>query len=113
PSNPYSSVRRIFLSPWHPETLYLIDFYLDGFSVPGSLWRSTDGGNTWEAIDSDDPVAVAFDPTTPDLLYVADGLGSVLKSRDGGTTWEQVASSAGGGAHLSALLLDPLDPSVL
>jgi photosystem II stability/assembly factor-like uncharacterized protein len=116
----YSSARRIFLSPWnpenHPETLYLIDFYLDGFSVPGALWRSTDDGSTWEPISRqvlDSPVALAFDPGTPDLLYVADYLGDIRRSRDGGTTWEQVASSVGGGYGLTSLLVDPLDPAVL
>jgi photosystem II stability/assembly factor-like uncharacterized protein len=107
-----SSVRRIFLSPWHPETLFYIDFYLDGFSVPGSLWRSTDGGSTWEEMDGDDPVALAFDPVTPDLLYVADRIEGLRRSRDGGTTWETVVLSVGP-SRLTALLVDRLDPSVL
>jgi len=112
----YSAARRIFLSPWHPETLYLIDFYLDGISVPRALWRSTDGGSTWEPIGQaalDSPVALAFDPVTPDLLYGANAGGTIRKSRDGGTTWEPSAGSAGDGYGLTSLLVDPLDPSVL
>jgi photosystem II stability/assembly factor-like uncharacterized protein len=112
-----SAARRIYLSPWtpesHPETLYLIDFYLDGLDVPGTLWRSADGGSTWEAIDQEYPVALAFDSTAPGLLYVADVFGDIRRSPDGGTTWETVASSVGGGDRLTSLLLDPLDPSVL
>ena len=102
-----ATASRIFLSPWHPGTLYLIDSYLN-------LSRSTDGGATWEPIDAESyPVALAFDPTKPDLLYRADYSGVIRKSRDGGTTWEQVASAAGGGSPLTALLIDPLEPAVL
>jgi len=108
-----SKVRRLYLSPWHPETLYAIDFYRDGFSVPGGLWRSTDDGRTWKQIPFAGPVALAFDPTTPDLLYAAGDLGDIQKSRDGGKTWETVASSIAGDYHLTALLMDRLDPSVL
>jgi photosystem II stability/assembly factor-like uncharacterized protein len=107
-----SSLRRIFLSPWHPETLYAIDFYLDGFAVPGSLWRSTDGGGTWQEVYSFDPVALAFDPATPGLLYLADQIEGILRSRDGGTTWEPVASSIGD-YRPTTLLVDRLDPSIL
>jgi photosystem II stability/assembly factor-like uncharacterized protein len=109
-----SSARRIYLSPWHPDTLYFIDFYLDGFAVPGSLWRSIDDGTTWQAIDIADPTALSFDPVTPDLLYVVDLLGELRRSRDGGTTWEVVASPVSGDTiRLTALLVDRLDPSIL
>lgn len=109
-----AAARRIYLSPWHPDTLYYIDFYLDGFDRPGSLWRSTDDGKTWQVIgSSSEPVALAFDPVTPDLLYVADYLGEIRRSRDGGTTWEVVIASLGEYVRLTALLVDRLDPSIL
>jgi photosystem II stability/assembly factor-like uncharacterized protein len=95
---------KIFPSPWHPETLYLIDSYLN-------LRRSTDDGATWEVLDQNGPSALAFDPVQQDLLYLADASGNLRKSLDGGTTWEPVASVVGGVA-VTALLIDRLDPSV-
>jgi photosystem II stability/assembly factor-like uncharacterized protein len=105
---------KIFLSPWHPETLYLIvtPYFLD-LHDPGALWRSTDSGATWEVLDNSFVADLAFDPVKKDFLYLADFSGSIRKSRDGGTTWEPVASSAAGGSSLSALLVDRTDPSVL
>lgn len=96
---------KLFPSPWHPETLYLIDSYQN-------LRRSTDGGATWEALDAYGAAALAFDPVQPDLLYVADTSGNLRKSLDGGTAWEPVANVAGVGVGLTALLIDCLDPSI-
>ncbi|MCH2197857.1 MAG: T9SS type A sorting domain-containing protein [Flavobacteriales bacterium] len=66
----------------------------------GGLWRSYDGGNTWESNTDDLPTlgvsAIAFDPFDPDIVYIgtgdrdagdAPGMG-VMKSTDGGVSWE-------------------------
>ena len=72
------------------------------------LYRSQDGGNTWDLvleIDADTGVTdVEFDPSNPDVLYaaayqrrrhvwslLAGGPNSgIYKSTDNGTTWKQV-----------------------
>ena len=108
-----SSGRRFLFSPWHPGALFLVDFHRDGVSVQGSVWRSTDRGSTWEPTGVVEPIALAFAPSTPGLLYVVDAFGALRKSHDGGTTWELVASGVAEGSYLSDLLVDPLDPAVL
>ncbi len=108
-----SVARRIYLSPWHPDTIYYIDFYLDGFDRPGALWRSIDDGKTWQALGASEPVALSFDPVTPDLLYAADYFEGVRRSRDGGTTWELVGNPVFDRDRLTAVLVDRLDPSIL
>ena len=58
------------------------------------VWKSADGGRTWEPIDGigqaslpDIPVhAIAIDPNHPEHLYVATDLG-VFTSRTGGQEW--------------------------
>lgn len=57
---------------------------------PGRLFRSTDGGANWQARDQGLPAALealALDPTTPAVLYVADQTARIWKTTDGGATW--------------------------
>jgi len=80
-----------------------------GPNVERGVFRSTDGGATWEKVlykdENTGAVALAFDPTDPQLLYADlwsarqgpwengswQGPGSGLfKSTDGGTNWTQL-----------------------
>ena len=98
---------KLFPSPWHLDTLYLIDSY-------GYVRRSTDGGVTWPILSENGASTLAFDPAQQDVLYTADGWGDVRKSLDGGTTWELLGPvTAAEGDGVSALLVDRLDPSIL
>ena len=97
---------KIFPSPWHPDTLYLVDSY-------GYLRRSTDGGGTWPILGTDGASTLAFDPAQQDVLYAAGGSGIVRKSLDGGSTWEPLGPVTVTGDGVSALLVDRLDPSIL
>jgi photosystem II stability/assembly factor-like uncharacterized protein len=70
-------------------------------SAGGGVWKSTDGGETWNAVFSDQPVAsigdVAIDQQNNDVVWVATGEGNprndvipgggVYKSTDGGKSW--------------------------
>jgi photosystem II stability/assembly factor-like uncharacterized protein len=92
----------------------------------GGLFRSRDGGTSWQrvAVAPGVPVrrshltlpfafvAIAIDPRDPDNVYAGVRTGGVLKSTNGGTTW------APANAHLtnrriSALAVDPRNPRVL
>ncbi len=66
----------------------------------GGIWRSTDGGLTWEPLGDDFTAigvsGIAIHPTNPDRIYIATGDGNssdtysigVLKSEDGGDSWQ-------------------------
>src|SRR4029077_18615826 len=62
---------QVLVDPSHPDTLYAL------VAVPGpeqtaSLWKSTDGGNTWRSIQEGigGPVdLLAIDPLQPERLY--------------------------------------------
>jgi photosystem II stability/assembly factor-like uncharacterized protein len=102
--------RRTFIAPWPTETLYFVEEYFNGAIV---LARSTDGGETQKTVFDKVPTALAFDPRTPGLLYLADSLGEIWRSRDSGTTWKRIARKAGGGAPPTELLVDASHPTTL
>ncbi|MGD2115047.1 MAG: hypothetical protein PVG07_08340, partial [Acidobacteriota bacterium] len=98
-----------------PVTLY-------AGSASGGLWRSADGGATWEPLFDDQPAAsigaVAVDPTAPDVLWVGTGeptprnsasVGNgVYRSMDGGETWTRLGLE--GTERIARIVLDPRSP---
>jgi photosystem II stability/assembly factor-like uncharacterized protein len=114
PGTPYESeIAGLFISPLRPESVFVLDINQRNRTTQ-SLFRSADGGNTWTTVFTGGPTALAAHPVTPGLLYLAteDG-GEIWTSADDGITWDQVAAGAGGGARLTALLVDRIDPSIL
>ena len=91
-SNPLPNryVTRIVIDPDDSETVYLSQ---GGFS-PANLWRTHDGGATWQDISGPPqtglPVVpvrgVARHPHNPDWLYAATEVG-VFTTDNGGFTW--------------------------
>ncbi len=71
-------------SPTYPSTIFAA-------LKAGPLFRSSDGGMTWEALGVNlasffSPETLIFDPAAPSVLYVASS-GGLVKSTDNGTTF--------------------------
>lgn len=102
-------IAKIIIDPKNPNTIYA--------AAPGPLWsdskhrglyKSTDGGDTWEKIfyinEKTGCADVAVDPTDPNTVYAttwefrrlpysfnSGGKGSgMYKSQDGGKTWREL-----------------------
>ena len=102
-------IAKIAINPTNPDIVYV--------AAPGALWsdskhrglyKTTDGGKTWEKIlyinDKAGCADVSVDPTNPDVVYAttwefrrtpysfnSGGKGSgVYKSKDGGKTWKEL-----------------------
>jgi photosystem II stability/assembly factor-like uncharacterized protein len=74
------------------------------------LWRSSDGGKTWEfrSNENNRPMyysQVRVDPNDENTVYV--GGASASKSTDGGKTWRQLTGFGHGDHH--AIWIDPAD----
>ena len=105
-------VGRIVMHPDDPDVVFVAAMgHLWGPNPERGLYRTRDGGETWELVLFEDPltgaVDVAMDPSDPDVLYAAmyqrqrrpwgfhgGGRGSGLyKSVDGGDTWTKLTNA--------------------
>ena len=107
-------VSKIRIHPTNPDIVYaaVLGHSYDAHPSRG-VYRSKDGGKTWEKVLSRDDrsgaIDLSMDPRNPDVLFAATwqvyrtpwsmesgGPGSALyKSTDGGTTWTDITRNTG------------------
>ena len=104
--------------PGDPNVLYV-------GSASGGVWKTTNGGLTFEPIFDDQPIASIGDlgiaPSNPDVVYVGSGEANarnsvsfgngVYKSTDGGQSWKHLGLE--NTRHISRVLVSPADPDVV
>lgn len=64
-----------------------------GFAVMDKIYRTADGGNTWN-LSYDGTTSFEICAPTPDSLYVA-SWGNILRSKNAGLSWDTTYSSSG------------------
>ncbi|WP_411895115.1 WD40/YVTN/BNR-like repeat-containing protein [Winogradskyella sp. A2] len=100
PTNP----NRMYAATWQRHRT--VAAYIG--NGPGSaLYRSDDGGNTWEKLTNGLPktalgkTGLAISPHNPDVLYAALELdrrkGAIYRSDDGGSSWTKQSNTISGG----------------
>ncbi|MDA3781482.1 MAG: Ig-like domain-containing protein, partial [Bacteroidales bacterium] len=121
----YAGVGRINCIAFHPtnDSIFWIG------APAGGLWKTIDGGKSWEVLTDSNPVlgvsgiAIANDFETSNTIYIATGdrdagdnysIG-VLKSRDGGATWDTTGLSYQESKYIkiTKLLIDPVNSDIL
>jgi hypothetical protein len=84
-----------------------------GGSFGGTLYRSSDGGNTWSEVPALDGTSVFDIEFAPDgTTYIATQ-DSVRKSTDSGLTWATLNLGIGANDQVFDVAIDPSDPSML
>jgi len=81
------------------------------------VFKSTDGGATWNPSSVGLPTSVAanslaIDPLNPSIIYAGLSFPGIFKSIDGGATWTS-ASVGLTSSGIFALAIDPIDPMTL
>ena len=126
-------IPRIRIHPKNPDLVYAAVLgHLFGPNEERGLYRSKDGGETWERIlfvsNEVGCVDLAMDPTNPRILFASfwrvkrtpyslesGGEGSsIWKSTDGGDTWEEITRSEGlpkGTIGISGVTISPVNPN--
>ena len=86
-------IHKVYIEPWNTNNIWVC-------SSTGGLWKSTDAGNSWQALTDNLPTlgtsSIAVDPNNPQIVYLATGENSfspyalskgIFKSTDGGISW--------------------------
>ncbi len=103
-------------------------YYLESGGPGSALWKSTDGGDSWEKVEGGGlpetmlgKMNVAFAPSYPRVMYLMveaaapegsdeDNLNGLYRSDDGGETWERVNTFNSRPFYYSEVVVDPADP---
>jgi hypothetical protein len=100
-------MNTLTIDPVTPSTLYAgTDWF--------GLFKSVDSGGTWTAVNIGLPssiYALAIDPTTPSIVYVAAG-GGLFKSVDAGQSWTTITPGPAP-PWVQALVIDHTLPSTV
>lgn len=99
----------------HPKLTNII-FVGTGAFGAGGLYKSTNGGESWEQMLEDSlsggPTAIAIDPKVPQIIYVAESMGCRLwKTDNGGRNWHVTGLEARG--LIRVIRFDPLNPNTV
>lgn len=123
-TGPISPVNRVALAPSDPDTIYLPTGAQCHWCEGDGIWRSEDGGQTWEHPDSQlrglRVMALAVHPTDPRTLLAGawhatntnDGAG-IYRSTDGGDSWTLTdVPDNPYELEVNDIVYDPLDPQI-
>ena len=133
--SPKAGCADLWLDPANPSVLYAsiweaqrYPWALSSGGPDSGLWRSTDGGETWEEL-TDKPgfpgsllgrIGVCAAPSRPSrvwaLVEAAEDKGGVYRSENGGESWERICedkSVQGRPWYYSHLVPDPQDAETI
>jgi photosystem II stability/assembly factor-like uncharacterized protein len=107
-------ISRILVDPRNPDVVYVAALgHLFGANPERGVFKSTDGGRTWQKIlyvdDETGAISLAMDPSNPSVVYASmwqmsrthwtfssGGPGSgIYKSTDGGANWTNISHRPG------------------
>jgi len=124
----YTGVVEVQMHPEDPDLLYAATFQRErrmwsmlGGGDEAGLFRSRDGGDSWERVGNGFPnaplgrIGVTFCPGAPDTLYAtAVGPdGGTFRSLDGGESWERRSDKVRSHWYYGELVCDPSNADVL
>lgn len=126
----HTGVNDVQMDPRNPDILYASTFqrrrhvftYVGG--GPGSgMHKSSDGGNTWTAINTGLPntelgrIGLAISPANPEIIYAiveaADGKGGFYASTNRGASWEKRGNHKTSGNYYQEIIADPIDENTI
>ena len=125
-------IARIQIHPQDPDMAYVaVQGAVHGPTTLRGVYRTQDGGNTWERLlyidETTGAADLVMDPSNPRILYAATwdhlrlpwqirsgGTGSGLwKSVDGGSNWQKMENGLPAAMGKAGITVSPVDPSRL
>ncbi|MFA6438648.1 MAG: DUF4350 domain-containing protein [Bacteriovoracaceae bacterium] len=82
------------INPLNTKEIFLATVFLKGEGIPFRLFKTTDGGTSWDPLSVPIPVYdILYDPIDARRL-VAGGPAGIFRTVNGGSTWTRVSDSA-------------------
>lgn len=122
----HTGFNEVMVDPRNPNIVYAaahqrqrkIFTYIGG-GPETALYKSTDGGTTWNKIMNGLPggdlgrIGINYSPVNPDVLFcvieASEGKGGTFKSTDRGASWEKQGSYFTSGNYYNKIYCDPKD----
>ena len=123
---PVHSIGALAVAPSDPQIVWAgtgESFIRSNVSVGDGVWKSTDGGTTWNKMGLDNTFRISnviIHPSNPDVVYVG-SLGhayapqkdrGVFRTTDGGKTWTKVLF-VNDSTGVSDMVMDPNNPRII
>ena len=120
------SIGSLALDPNDSDTIYVgtgeIDYTVLKTDTYGDgIWKSTDGGQTWEhlGLENEHRIgSIVINPNNTQEIFatsynINDTKGGVFRSRDGGHTWKNISKDIEGIKRVRVIHMDPSNSSRL
>jgi photosystem II stability/assembly factor-like uncharacterized protein len=107
-------IDHLAIDPQNTNKMYAAAWSVENQQA-GDLFRSNDGGTTWETISAmhgKSIRAMAISASDSKTL-VAGALDGVFRSTDGGRNWQKISSSNQEIHNIESIAVDPKDPNVV
>ncbi|HET9057457.1 MAG TPA: hypothetical protein VFN30_11495 [Chitinophagaceae bacterium] len=122
----HTGFNEVMVDPRYPNIVYAAAhqrqrkvFTYIGGGPESALYKSTDGGATWNKLTNGLPggdlgrIGINYSPANPDVLYAVieatDGKGGIYKSVDRGASWEKQSGYFSSGNYYNKIYCDPKD----
>lgn len=106
---------HIAIDPQNPKHIFVSAWSVVNQQA-GDVYRSTDGGNNWEAlpgVHGKSVRAMAIAPYDSKVLVIG-ALDGVFRSQDGGNNWQRISpASQTELKNIESIAVDPKDPNVV
>nr|QNO55211.1 Ycf48-like protein [Methanosarcinales archaeon ANME-1 ERB7] len=111
----------LVIDPTDKNVVYLGTGKWVGRGSGYGVYKSTDGGETWSPANRGTEnyriIALAIDPSEPQILYASEGGGKLFKSTDGGQNWEDITDKLpiqdNFNPSIKEIVVDPAAPKTL
>lgn len=121
----YTGCNNLIMDPQNPDVLYAafhqrmrkVFTYIGG-GPESALYKSTDGGKTWNKLTNGLPsgdigrIGIDVSPVNPRTVYAVveagEGKGGVYRSLNGGDSWEKRSGFYTSGNYYQELICDPV-----
>jgi photosystem II stability/assembly factor-like uncharacterized protein len=121
-----TGVNNVVMDPVNPDIMYATSeqrrrhvFTKIGGGPESAVYRSTDGGETWEKSMSGLPgvdiggMGIDVSPADHNVVYLimeaAEGKGGFFRSEDRGASWKRMSDHASSGQYYNEIYCDPVD----